>query len=290
MMYSKILCGAAALALAAGTASGQWSENFDSYAPGSLGTQGGWDGWDGSSGSYGTVTTDQARSAPNSMASAGGCDAVYQLSPVIDSGQWTFTGHIYTPGGMDDNTYWIIQNVYTHDGGTYDWTVQIVLDPFNGTVNEDMAEFYGDGVDDGFTYLDIISDEWVEIRSEFDFDNNYVETYYGGTLLSWGEIDYDEDGDGFRDIQIQNLDLYGPQATAAYHDDLSLEMAGGDPCLDGDANCNGDDAVDTQDFLCYLGLWAAGFNGGTDAGDLDGDGDTDTQDFLIFLGLWAGCQ
>lgn len=287
MKNEKVMFGALALMVAAGTASAQWSEDFDGYSLGSLGTQGCWDGWDGSSGAYGTVTADQARSAPNSMAADSGTDAVQQFNPPVNSGQHTLAGYIYVPGNMDDNTYWIIQNVYTHDGGTYDWTVQVVLDPFNGDVHDDMPEFYGDGIDDGFNYLPLIVDQWVEIRSEFDFDNNYVETYYGGDLLSWGEIDYDEDGDGLRDVQVQNLDLYGPQAVAAYHDDLTFTAGGcGDPCLDGYANCNGDGAVNTQDFLCYLGLWAAG----NIAADCNGDGTVNTQDFLCYLGLWAACQ
>jgi hypothetical protein len=285
MKYSQVLLSAAALLMAAGTASAQWSENFDSYAAGSLGTQGGWDGWDGSTGAYGTVTTDQARSAPNSMAAAGGTDAVQQFNPPVDAGQWTFTGHVYVPGSIDDNTYWILQNLYTHDGGSYRWTVQVVMDPINGSVNEDMAEFYGDGVDDGFNYLALIQDQWVEIRSEFDFDNDYVETYYGGQLLSWGEIDYDPGLTGIEYIQVQNLDLYGPQAVAAYHDDLSFNQ-GGDPCLDGYANCNGDGAVNTVDFLCYLQLYSAG----NIAADCNGDNNVNTQDFLCFLGLWSACQ
>ncbi len=280
MKYSQVLLSAAALLMAAGTASAQWSDNFDSYAVGSLGTQGGWDGWDGSSGAYGTVTTAQARSAPNSMAAAGGTDAVQRFIPPVDSGQWTFTGHVYVPGNIDDNTYWIIQNVYTHDGGTYDWTVQVVMDPINGSVNEDMQEFYGDGQDDGFNYLALIQDQWVEIRSEFDIDNNYVETYYGGQLLSWGDLD--TLGDGL--VQVENLDLYGPQAVAAYHDDLSFTS--GDPCLDGYANCNGDGAVNTVDFLCFLQLYSAG----NMAADCNNSGNINTQDFLCFLGLWSACQ
>ena len=61
---------------------------------------------------------------------------------------------------------------------------------------------------------------------------------------------------------------------------------GGDPCLDGYANCNGDGAVNTQDFLCYLGLWSSG----NIAADCNGDNTVNTQDFLCYLGLWSACQ
>jgi hypothetical protein len=52
------------------------------------------------------------------------------------------------------------------------------------------------------------------------------------------------------------------------------------------ADYNGDGAVNTQDFIAYLGAWAAGDL----AADCNGDGVINTQDFLCFLGLWAaGC-
>jgi hypothetical protein len=79
-----------------------------------------------------------------------------------------------------------------------------------------------------------------------------------------------------RDIDMAN---YAGQQWA-------LVPLGGDPCLDGMANCNGDDQVNTQDFLCFLGLWAAGDL----AADCNGDNVINTQDFLCFLGLWASCQ
>jgi len=54
----------------------------------------------------------------------------------------------------------------------------------------------------------------------------------------------------------------------------------------GPADCDGDGAVNTRDFLCYLALWAAGDPGAECNGDLR----LDTLDFLCYLGLWGeGC-
>lgn len=66
-------------------------------------------------------------------------------------------------------------------------------------------------------------------------------------------------------------------------------LAGGDACV---ADFNGDGAVNTQDFLAYLGAWSAAYQSGNyDAAvDCNGDNLINTQDFLCFLGLWsAGC-
>jgi len=58
------------------------------------------------------------------------------------------------------------------------------------------------------------------------------------------------------------------------------------------ADCDGDGALNTQDFLCYLAKWSAAYQSGNyDAGaDCNADGEINTQDFLCFLRLWAaGC-
>lgn len=62
---------------------------------------------------------------------------------------------------------------------------------------------------------------------------------------------------------------------------FSLNCSGGCP-----ADINGDGAVDTQDFLAFLNLWAAGDSGA----DWDGNGTVNTVDFLAYLNAWAaGC-
>ena len=58
----------------------------------------------------------------------------------------------------------------------------------------------------------------------------------------------------------------------------------GDEC--GFADCDGNGSVNTQDFLCYLGLWSSGDS----AADCDGHGSINTQDFLSYLSLWSACR
>lgn len=274
MKSSHILCGAAALVIAAGTASAQWSDDFDSYPTGPL-DQGGWSGWDGDPNAYGTVSTDQARSAPNSLACSGTTDAIYNFMGAYTSGQWVVTGYIYCPSDLDNLTYWIIQNEY-NDFGPYDWTVEIHLDPVLGIVTEEIQNAYGDGTNE----VPLIYDQWVEVRAEFDLDNNNVTTYYDGQELASGFVDIRN----FGPIEIANLDLYAPHNVAVYHDDISVAEPGGDPCDYADQNDDG--VVNTQDFLVYLGAWSAG----NASADCNGDGVVNTQDFLCYLGQWSACQ
>lgn len=62
-------------------------------------------------------------------------------------------------------------------------------------------------------------------------------------------------------------------------------------CLDVFPNCDGDDAVTTLDFLCFLTKWSGAFQGGAyDAGaDCDGDGSITTLDFYRFLSKFNAC-
>ncbi|HZW09277.1 MAG TPA: GC-type dockerin domain-anchored protein, partial [Phycisphaerales bacterium] len=58
-------------------------------------------------------------------------------------------------------------------------------------------------------------------------------------------------------------------------------------CLEGcAADFNGDNVVDSRDFIAYLDVWATGH---PDA-DMDGNGLVDSRDFIAFLNAWsAGC-
>ncbi len=272
MQHSRTI-GFLALALAAGTASAQWSDNFDSYAVGPLNI-GGWDGWDGSPSAYGTVTTAQSRSAPNSIGVGPGSDAV-RLFSGIDSGAWTMTCHVYIPGNLDETSYFILNNDYAH-GGPYDWAVEIDMDPLNGYAKDVFRDPNGD------LLALLVYDQWVEIRVDFDLDNNTGDVYYNGQLIGTGVWDA-YSGSGI--LELEAIDLYAPHNGTVFYDDFVLAPAG-DPCLDGYANCNGDGAVNTVDFLCFLQLYSAG----NMAADCNNSGNINTQDFLCFLGLWSACQ
>jgi hypothetical protein len=272
MRYVTFVGGVASMLLVSG-ASGQWSDNFDSYADGTvLDGVGGWEGWDGDGSVAATVTSAQSRSGPHSVVVTNNDDAVHQFSGYT-SGQWTFTAYQYVPSGLDGPTYYLVQNVYNH-GGPYDWAVQLVFDPATDEVHEDMQDFYGSGSN----YVTAVYDQWVEIRSEIDLDTNYVETYYNGELVASGDWDTNLDGE----IAIANLDLYAPHAASVYYDDISLQPAGGD-CF---ADFDGNDVVDTRDVISFLNAW----NAGDAASDCDGNSIIDTRDVICFLNAWnAGC-
>ncbi|MBU0637981.1 MAG: PEP-CTERM sorting domain-containing protein [Planctomycetes bacterium] len=189
-----------------------WSDNFDSYAAGTkMDNVGGWAGWDNVSSAAGTISDVQALSRPNSMSvsNGAGSDAVHPFSGYT-SGTWVFTAWQYLPDNLDGLTYFIINNEYNHSG-PYDWAIEDHMDPTSGMVYEAVRD------PNGLNPLPIVWNQWVEIRTEIDLDNDWMEHYYNNQLLASGV--WAVDG-GL--IEIQNVDLYAPHNVDVYYDDLSL--------------------------------------------------------------------
>ena len=275
MRHRTISVGVLGLLLAAGSASAQWSADFDGYADGTvLYNIDGWTGWDDDPASAGTVSSAQSNSGPHSIAVGNGySDAVRQFAGYT-SGQWTLSCQVWVPDDLDGITYFIVNNEYAHFG-PYDWAVVLEIDPGLGLAHESLRD------PDGFDGVPIVYNQWVELSTTFDLDANTAEISYGGTVIASGVWNAYAGGA----VELQAIDLYAPHAATVYFDDLVLSPPG-DPCVDGYANCNGDNDVNTQDFLCYLGKWSAGDT----AADCNGDGSVNTQDFLCYLGLWSACQ
>ncbi len=267
--------GAAALLVSSGTALAQWSDNFDSYPNGTLlDNVGGWAGWDDIGVDAATVTDAQSRSAPHSaMVGNGYSDAVHPFTGYT-SGQWVFTAYVYVPSGLDAITYFLLQNQYAH-GGPYDWAVEVDMDPATGMAKEVFRDPSGN------TAQPLVYDQWVEIRVEFDLDNNTGDVYYNGALLGSGTWDA-YSGSGI--MELAAVDLYAPHNAAVYYDDLSLEEVGGDPCDFADFDDNG--VVDTRDFSAFFNKWVPK----DPAADCDGNGTIDTRDVTCFLNVWNSCR
>jgi len=197
------------LGVFAGSASADWSDNFDSYALGSgLHGQGGWHGWDGSPGADAYVSDLYARSTPHSASVAAGSDIVHEWTEAV-SGPWTMTTWQYVPTDFSGSSYFILLNQYA-DFGPYNWSTQVSFNSSTMTVLSDP---------EGAT-LPLITGRWVEIRVEIDLDLDTQTFYYDGTVLfskSWTE-----GMSGGGSPTIAAIDLFANGASPVYYDDCSL--------------------------------------------------------------------
>ena len=208
-----------------------WEDGFDSYPLGPLHGQGGWEAWDNDPATTGYVTDNQSHSPDNSAEIAwyGGtsADMVYQFSGV-SSGNWTLTTWSYVPSDMVGKSYILLLNKYEHGGShvIQDWSLQLEVSASIGRIS-DM-----DNLDD---WLPLITDEWVEIRVEIDFEVDIQTVYYDDVeLLQKGWTDGVSPG-GQKNLAC--IDLYADTAVSSevYWDDFILEgEVGEDPDLDCD--------------------------------------------------------
>jgi len=193
----------------------QWTENFDSYSEGSLPPQSDWTGWQDDPGAANfDVTTDQALSAPHSLAIDGPDDAVHEYSGYI-SDYWQYTAWQYIPvDAAGEDAFFILLNTYDPAGVDHNWSLQLAFDP--------DAEIVYDS-DSASGSLPLVKGSWIEIKVQIDLVNDMQTYFYNGDQLgnpkSWTA---GSTGGGARNIGA--VDLWGNNTTyAVYYDDMSIQ-------------------------------------------------------------------
>lgn len=208
-------CAALTLFLAAviPATAADWSDNFDSYTTGSISGKGGWEGWAGTPAVAGTVSTANSFSAPNSLRLVAGNDTVRPFTG-ITSGLWTFSLKQYLPSTSSGSTWTIFLNQYPNN---LNWSVQVLSDLSAGLI----GVFDSNGNQQGAT-LNLVKDQWVDMRFEINLNANSVSSFYNNTLI--GTMPWQTGGIN----QLQALDLYPDEGAATaqvgpvYYDNLSL--------------------------------------------------------------------
>lgn len=183
----------------------QWSEDFDSYANGSgLNGQGGWFCWDSNPAYDATVTDAQAQSTPHSVAILPTSDMVQEFN--VTSGVWEISAWNYTPSTAMGDQFFILLTYY--EGSQSDWALQLKFDNDIGQMT----------VTEGSGLIDIIDDQWIEIKVEIDLDMNLQTIYYNGIMLEtipWSPTSLI--------LELDALDLFSDGGDTVYWDDIVLE-------------------------------------------------------------------
>jgi M6 family metalloprotease-like protein len=186
-----------------------WCDDFESYAPGTLGGNG-WEGWGGDVGALGIVTTEQNHTAAGSQSlKIAGHDTVHVFTgyDAAASLYWLLRAWVYVPSGMPGDAYFIVNPDYIGGGAGTTWSVQLVMNTSSGTI---------DGTNWGGA-LPLETDQWVEIRCEIDFQMEQATVYYDGQFLTAGSW-----VGGGGSLNIGGIDLFGPGSSGFYYDDISL--------------------------------------------------------------------
>ena len=244
----------------------QWSDNFDSYAVNSqIVGQGGWEEWGLGAGAL--VVATEARSAPHSVEIVGGTDLVHQYTE--NTGKWFYSAWQYIPSSMTGTTYWIMLNTYAPP--TYFWSCQMGFDAGSGLIQADC------GSSNQVVNVHFKTDQWVEIRTYIDFDEDWTATFYNGQILDDPLLaDHPTLGGGYQWSMgvfgagggvnaLGAIDLFANGATETYYDDMDFSAA----TIWADAKVNGSDApadinIATGDEFTLSGAFVAGDEMGMD--------------------------
>ncbi len=182
-----------------------FSEDFESFAAGTvLHELAGWEGWYGDAGAAASVSSAYAYSGTKSVAVTSSSDAVQVLD--ITEGKWVLTVMQYIPSGTNGVTRFHMQNTYRN--GDIGRSVQWSFDLGTGKVGDDY---------DAAASASIVYDEWVELMLIIDLDNDLLEQYYDGQLISSRAWVYSGTS------QIQSIDLFGNGASTVYYDDFLIQ-------------------------------------------------------------------
>jgi len=182
-----------------------YSEGFEDYEAGTdLQGVAGWKGWGNAAGAAAPVSDAYAASGSNSVEVLDSSDLVQEFA--FAGGTLDFSVMQYIPSGTTGTTYFLLLNTYNDDGPN-DWSIQMAFNLEAGIVTSDLG---------GGATANIIYDRWVEIRCVIDLDNNTVDEYYDGALLSAHQ--WDDTGNA----TLGCIDLYGNGASSIYYDDITI--------------------------------------------------------------------
>lgn len=206
----------------AGVPSGNWEDNFDRYATGSMiAGQGEWQTWDNNP-AFNTIVTDaQSYDAPNSLLVAGSADVLQQYSNV--EGPWDLYVKVYIPSTQTGEVWIRLANTYA-PGGPYNFSVRMVMCvsacTTPGALPGQIVNIGGSEVP-GTGSLPLVTDQWVEvhviINSTPKFGYQYGVIYNNRGLGGgpWGVT---------APPSVEAIDFLSIGSSAVYMDHMELRM------------------------------------------------------------------
>lgn len=196
-----------------------FSDNFDSYATGStIMGQGGWTTWDGTPAWDTTVTSAQANSPANSLLVAGPADIVHTFTGA-SGGIWYAKAMTYVPSTQTGEMFFILLNGWPVVNGV-SWSVQVAFCQTGctttGVVAGKVVNLGGSEVGGGGS-VDLITNQWVQLRVEVNLGTNQYSVYYNHVLVdtrAWTTTG---------PLAIAAVDLYSNASNESYMDDIWLD-------------------------------------------------------------------
>jgi hypothetical protein len=186
-------------------------EDFDSLAVGTnMHDVDGWEGWYGDP-QYGARVTDVvAYSGTNSLEIVGNRDDLVHNWPQLTTGKWVLSVMQYCPSDKQTTgvVYFSIMTEYDGAARTKAWIGELRANFATGTA------YYGWN---RIIQVDLVHDDWAELRLEVDLDAQVADFYYNNVFLATATQPVPS---------LVGVGFYPePSIEAVYFDDFRLEPA-----------------------------------------------------------------
>jgi len=183
-------------------------EDFDSLAVGTnMQDVDGWEGWYGDAQWAAQVTDAVAYSGTNSLEIVGTRDDLVPNWPQQNTGKWTLTVMQYCPSEQTTGV------IYFGPLAAYDSAAQTIEWISEFLANFDTGKAYCTG--DDTIQVDLVYDDWAELRLEVDLDAQEADFYYDNVFLATRPA-----------TSITGVDIWpSDEIVAIYFDDFRFEAA-----------------------------------------------------------------
>jgi hypothetical protein len=184
-------------------------EDFDSLAVGTnMHDVDGWEGWFGDRNAGARVTDAVAYSGTNSLEIVGNRDDLVRNWPKLTTGRWVLSVMQYCPSDKQTTgiVYFGILTEYDGVAGTKAWI---------GELRANFAAGKAYYSWNSTIQVDLVYDEWVELRLEVDLDAQVADFYYNNVFLATAASPVPS---------LVGVNIFPePSIEAVYFDDLRIE-------------------------------------------------------------------
>lgn len=145
---------------------------------------------------------------------------VFTNYTVMEHDFYRLIAHVFVPSSGTGDMYFIGNPGFDGGGAGTTWSIQLVMNVGSGVIHNDLGSN---------AELPLLTDQWARLRFDIDLVSDTCLVFYGpATAPPLAEAFLDayswtgESGGGMDDLRLQAIDLFTPESSDFFYDDISL--------------------------------------------------------------------